>query len=373
VTDSKSSSASRLQLKVEDLEDLARGAAFLGTGGGGDPYIGRLMAKHAIEQYGMPEIIEPDELDDDATILTAAMLGAPTVLVEKAASGDDLDLVIKRTSEILGKQPDAIAPIEIGGLNSMMPIIAAARSGLPLVNCDGMGRAFPEIQMVTFNVYGVPATPLVVVDEHLETVVIETQDAKRAEDLVRSVAIQMGLSVMISCYPLTGKQIKDYSVKGTLRIALGLGRAIAEGRKHGNPTESLFKFLRASEYYNHCKVLFDGKIIDLRREVAKGFSVGHCVLQDIDGSDDRLELIFQNENLIARLNGKTVAIVPDLICFVDRETCEPITVETLKYGQRVKVIATSAAPIMRRPECLAVFGPQAFGLEEKFIPLEDIE
>jgi uncharacterized protein len=362
---------SRLHLKVEDLEDLARGAAFLGTGGGGDPYIGRLMAKHAIEQFGMPEIIEADDLDDDATVLTAAMLGAPTVLVEKAASGEDIDLTIKRLSEILGKKPDAIAPIEIGGLNSMMPIIAAARAGLPLVNCDGMGRAFPEIQMVTFNVYGVSATPLVVVDEHLETVIIETEDAKRAEDLVRSVAIQMGLSVMISCYPLTGKQVKDYSVQGTLRIALGLGRAIAEGRKQGDPIEAMLEFLRESEYYNHCKILFDGKVTDLRRETTKGFSIGHCKIDHISGSDDHMQLLFQNENLVARRNGKTVAIVPDLISFVDRETAEPITIETLKYGQRVKVIGTSAAPIMRRPECLAVFGPHAFGLEEEFIPIED--
>jgi DUF917 family protein len=218
----------------------------------------------------------------------------------------------------------------------------------------------------------VPATPLVVVDEHLETVIIETEDSKRAEDLVRSVAIQMGLSVMISCYPLTGKQVKDYAVKGTLRIALGLGRAIAEGRKQGEPVETMLKFLRESEYYNHCKVLFDGKVTDLRRETSKGFSVGHCEIQHISGSDDHMEIIFQNENLVARQNGKTVAIVPDLICFVDRETCEPITVETLKYGQRIKVIATSAAPIMRRPECLAVFGPHAFGLEEEFVPLEDL-
>ena len=50
-------------IAAEDLEDLAQGAAFLGTGGGGDPYIGRLMAKHAISEYGMPEIIEVDELE----------------------------------------------------------------------------------------------------------------------------------------------------------------------------------------------------------------------------------------------------------------------------------------------------------------------
>ena len=90
----------------------------------------------------------------------------------------------------------------------MIPIVAAARAGLPIVNCDGMGRAFPEIQMTTFNVYGVSVTPAVVVNEHLEAVIVETTEAKRAEEIIRTVAIQMGLSVMISMYPLTGKQIQ---------------------------------------------------------------------------------------------------------------------------------------------------------------------
>ena len=274
----------RAFVTLEDLEDLAQGAAFLGTGGGGDPYIGRLMAKHAIREYGMPEIIEVDELHDDATVLPAAMLGAPTVLVEKAASGEDIDHSVNRLAQLIGKQPDAIMPIEIGGINSMIPVVAAARLGLPLVNCDGMGRAFPELQMATFHVYGVPATPAVIVDEHLETVIVETHDGKRAEDLIRAAAIRMGLSVMISCYPMSGRQVKDCGVRGTLTLALGVGRAISQGRNHGEPVESLLAYLRSTEYYNHCKVLFDGKITDLRRETTRGFSMGHCEIAALDGS-----------------------------------------------------------------------------------------
>ena len=270
-------------ITLEDLEDLAQGAAFLGTGGGGDPYIGRLMAKHAIREYGMPEIIEADELDDEATVLPAAMLGAPTVLVEKAASGEDIVHSVERLARLIGRKPNAICSLEIGGINSMIPIVAAARLGLPLVNCDGMGRAFPELQMTTFNVYGIPATPAVIVDEHMETVIVETNDGKRAEDLIRSAAIRMGLSVMISCYPMTGRDVKNYGVKGTLTLALGVGRVISQGRKEGGPIESLLTYLQSTEYYNHCKVLFDGKITDLRRETAKGFSMGHCEIDALDG------------------------------------------------------------------------------------------
>ena len=59
-------------------------------------------------------------------------------------------------------------------------------------------------------------------------------------------------------------------------------------------------------------------------------------------------------------------MVPDLIITLDSDTLEPLTAEMLKYGQRIKVVGFSAAPIMRRPECLDVFGPHAFGYKEKW-------
>ena len=36
----------------QEVEDMAVGAAVLASGGGGDPYIGKLMALQAIEEYG---------------------------------------------------------------------------------------------------------------------------------------------------------------------------------------------------------------------------------------------------------------------------------------------------------------------------------
>jgi DUF917 family protein len=361
-----------MKLAIEDLLDIATGAAFLGTGGGGDPYVGRLLAMNAIREYGMPEIIDADSLRDDANVFTIAMLGAPTVLGEKAACGDDVDLAVRRLERYLGRKADALVGIEIGGLNSLLPVMAAARLGLPLVDADGMGRAFPEIQMVTFNVYGVSCTPLAVTDDRLTSLIVESEEAKAAEGLVRVAAMQMGCSVILSSYPMTGADVKHTAVKGTLSLAMEIGRAIARGRHSGAPVQELVNYLRTTPYYNHCKVLFDGKVQDLRRETRGGFSIGYCHLEALDGSRRVLEITFQNEHLVARENGQVRAIVPDLICLVDRETAAPVPVEALRYGQRLKVVATSAAPIMRTPESLAVFGPQAFGLDEPFVPLEEL-
>jgi DUF917 family protein len=361
-----------MKLSEQDLHDVARGAAFLGTGGGGDPYIGRMLASSAIREFGMPEIITADEVDDDALVLTIAMLGAPTVLVEKAACGDDVDLAIRKLEERLGKKAAALVPIEIGGVNSMLPIMAAARLGLPLVDADGMGRAFPAIQMVTFSVYGVSCTPLVVTDDHLNVLTVETSDAKMAENMVRVCSIEMGCSVIISSYPMLGHQLKAYGVHGTLTLALEIGRAIARGRREGEPIQKLIEYLRTTPYYKHAYRLFDGKVSDLQRETTGGFAVGHCKLSALDGSDESMELLFQNEHLRATKDGKLCAIVPDLICVVDADTAEPIPVESLRYGQRVSVLGVSAAPIMRTEESLAVFGPQAFGLSEPFTVIEEL-
>ena len=83
-------------------------------------------------------------------------------------------------------------------------------------------------------------------------------------------------------------------------------------------------------------------------------------------------MTFRNEFLIAKHDGRVVATVPDLICCLDRETAEPITTESLKYGNRVKVVGIAAAPVMRTPEALEIFGPRAFKMGEDFTPLEEL-
>lgn len=360
------------QITLDDLPDIATGAAFLGTGGGGDPYVGRLLATAAIDENGPPTLMALDELADDANVYTIAMLGAPTVLVEKAACGDDIDLALAKLQAHTGKPADALIPIEIGGVNSLVPVMAAARSGLPLVDADGMGRAFPEIQMVTYNVHGISATPLVVTDEHGNSLVVETGSAKRAEDLVRVCAVEMGCSVMLSSYPMSGCQARDCAVAGTMTVAREIGRAIREGRRSGDPVQALIQTLNASAHYGHCVELFDGKIANLERSTRGGFSVGLCTIVALEAPERTLELQFMNEHLVAHEGGRLRAIVPDLICVIDRETAEPIPVEAMKYGQRVRVLAVSAPPVLCTPEALAIFGPQAFGLDEAFQSIETL-
>ncbi|MEM7728076.1 MAG: DUF917 domain-containing protein [Pseudomonadota bacterium] len=355
-----------------DIEDLAYGAAFLGTGGGGDPYLGKLFAQQAVMAHGAPDKLPLQQLADDAAVFCVAMMGAPTVLVEKMFSMEDMDLAVRTLERHLGLSADAILPAEIGGVNATIPVAYAAFRGLPVVDADGMGRAFPSLEMITFNVEGIACTPMSLANEHGESQIIKTETALEAENAARPVVVEWGGAAMVCLYPMTGAQAKASAVSGTLTLAQGVGEAVRTGRENGDPVETLLTYLRSTDYYGQCGELFDGKIVDISRDLVDGWNVGRCKLQALDDPADRMTLVFQNEHLVAYRNDRVVTIVPDLIAVIDRETAEPIATESLRYGQRVKVIGTSAAPIMRTARALEVFGPKCFKLNEDFQPIETL-
>jgi uncharacterized protein len=59
----------RRLLDETTLPLLARGCGVLGTGGGGDPSVGLVMALQAVGDFGPTPLIGLDELDDEALIM----------------------------------------------------------------------------------------------------------------------------------------------------------------------------------------------------------------------------------------------------------------------------------------------------------------
>ena len=361
-----------MKLSDQSLSDLCRGAAFLGTGGGGDPYIGKLMVQQAIKKGNQVEIIDPSDIPDESLIIPTAMMGAPTVLIEKIPRGDEACLSLKKLESFLGKKAFATMPIEIGGINSTIPLVVGALLNIPVVDADGMGRAFPELQMETFGVYGVSGTPMVISNEKRETVILETVDNKTMEWIARGVTIRMGGAAYIAEYPMTGKQVKNTSIPNTLTLAIKLGACIRKAREsYLNPFDEIINLLPQTPY-SFGKIIFRGKIIDIFRKTQSGFAKGKAKIEGVEKWKGVMEIDIQNENLIAKVNGEIKAMVPDLICIFETETAEPLTTETLRYGQRVTVMGVSVPKIMKTKEALEVFGPKAFGIDEDFYPIETL-
>jgi DUF917 family protein len=354
----------RRQIGIQEVEDIALGAAVLGTGGGGDPYIGMLMAAQAIRTHGPVELVTLDEVGDDDMSVCIAMMGAPTVFVEKMPSGQECVHAFRSIENYLGKPVKYVYSIEAGGLNSTIPITLAAQLRMPLIDLDGMGRAFPEIQMVTHNLFGITATPFTMADEKGNSAVLATIDNRWMETFARSIAVNMGATAHIAAYAASGKQQREAAVAGTLSLAERIGRAIRTVRsEHGD-------VIGAIQEVTGGFVVFHGKIADVQRRTVAGFARGEAVLEGI-GADagSQMTIQFQNENLVAARNGEIVVSVPDLITMVEEETGEPITTEQLRYGFRVLVLGIPCHPHWRTVEGLKVVGPRYFGYEVDYAPV----
>jgi DUF917 family protein len=352
-------------LSAADIPDIARGAAILGAGGGGDPWLGSLMAQAALADCGPVPLVTPDQVPDDAFVLPVAIMGAPTVIVEKPPAGDELLRAFAAVQRATGREVTHVACLEAGGLNSMTPIVTAARAGLPLIDGDGMGRAFPELQMVLFTLDGISSSPMAMADEKGNTIVLDTIDNAWSERLARSATVDMGCSASIALYPLTGAQARRGLVPGTLSLARDLGRLVRDTRAaHGDPAQALAQRCGGA-------VLVRGKILDVQRRTDAGFARGSATVLGVGPDQGRtVELAFQNEHLVATEgDGRVLASVPDLICVVDTDTGEPVTTEGMRYGFRVTVLALPAHERWRTPEGLALVGPRYFGYDHDFVPI----
>ena len=105
----------------------------------------------------------------------------------------------------------------------------------------------------------------------------------------------------------------------------------------------------------------------MARRATEGFLRG---VARFDGLDDfrgsRLTINFQNEWIVAWRDERPLAMSPDLICVLDSVSGEAVGSETIRYGQRVTVIALPPPPIFLTPKGLEHVGPRAFGYDLDF-------
>ncbi len=347
------------EIDLEALESIAIGAGILGTGGGGNPYIGKLRAKRLLEQGRRVTIVDPAELPDDAYVVSVGGMGAPTVGIEKIEKGDESYRALRALERHAGVRAAAVISGEIGGANCIEPMIVAALAELPLVDADGIGRAFPELQMVTFFIYGVSPSPAALADEKGNEVVFDrVLDSFWLERIARGITSEMGGAAGYAFALMRAEEMRRTAIPHTLSLARRIGDAVREARRaRRDPVLAVLDTTPG-------RVLFEGKIVDVLRWTTRGFARGTVTLAG-SGPDQGSQLVidFQNENLVARRDGEVVAVVPDLICILDTVDAQPITTEVLRYGFRVRVLVLPAPPQLCTPEALRVVGPRAFGYD----------
>jgi len=361
-----------MKLGRESLDDLSGGAVFLATGGGGDPYVSCLATKQVLDECGPVELLSVNDLDDDAYVVTIGGVGAPSVSLELLTSVDDAAVALRVFEEHVGRDVDAVVSFEVGGGNSMVPIIAAARRGIPVIDGDGMGRALPEAQMMTYPIAGIAPTPAIALDYAGNTATFSTDSTATYERHVRNMAQAMGGMITTVEHPMTGAQLKQSVVPGTISFSIEIGRILREYRGNARQIYVPLAEAFAKSLYGDMFHIYTGKVVDYASSVVGGYDIGRAVIESFDTAAPPLTIDIKNEYLVARIGDRVAASVPDLITVLDYETSTPINAERLRYGQRVTVYGIGCPDYYRQARALAVVAPRCFGFDFDYVPIEDL-
>jgi uncharacterized protein len=353
------------ELSLDDIEALAVGAWILGTGGGGSPYLGLLNMRRLYAEGYRVRLMPPEALANDDWVAVVSNMGAPLVGQERLTDSRTIARAVTLMEEHRGIAFRAIMALEIGGGNSIQPLMAAAHLGKPVVDADTMGRAYPEAQMTSVAVGGLRPYPLTTVDcRGIEAIVEKVPSWKWMERVSRKICVEYG-SIASTCKaPRTGSEVKDWSIPHTTTKAIAIGHAVRNAQaKHDDPIEAILSVEPG-------KVLFRGKVVDVERRTTEGFLRGRATLSGLDEDrNTRVAIDFQNEWIVAWRDGEAMAMSPDLICVLDSVAGEAVGTETIRYGQRVTVIVLPPPVVFTTPKGLEHVGPRAFGYDLDYKPV----
>ena len=174
-------------------------------------------------------------------VAVVGLMGAPLVTKERLPDPDHVLRPVRLMEEFVGRKFDAVMSIEIGSENSILPLMVSALAGIPVVDADTMGRAFPEAQMASFAIRDLPLTPFVISDiRDNDLIITQTEDAVWTERIGRRVCTELGSIVATCSAPRTGREVKEHAHPrlGQPGDPPGPGRALRR-RRHESPIEAV--------------------------------------------------------------------------------------------------------------------------------------
>ena len=369
---------------IQDFNDFAHGLIILGTGGGGGSVITTVnLLSEAVGEKGQMILTDIDDLPDDTWTITVAGIGARTeglpsedemnVLGLEGEVHDRLERLTVAVEELAaygGVELGAVIPAEIGGFNTVAPMLTAFQLGATAIDGDyAGGRAIPEVGQMIPEIYGIPIYPITFVDRWGDVTILKSASSSAMADRIGRKLCEAAFEwVGAAWYLLPASEAKKVIARNSLSTAFQLGKARREALDHKvDPIDAIVK--RANGW-----LLFTGEVLEGKKEnqdEAVMFNYGTHKLQgNGEFTGETLEIWYKNENHISWRNGVPFVTSPDLICILDLKTGEGKTTYEVQPGQSVAVVGMKAEPAHRTEIGVNLLGPRHFGFDLDYVPIE---
>ncbi|GAA3668739.1 DUF917 domain-containing protein [Nonomuraea antimicrobica] len=340
--------------RLIDLDGLARfsaGSRVFATGAAESSFNLAVDWARSVLGHGV-ELLAAGEPEPDTLCVAVSLVGSTTALGEQLPFGDEPERAVRALERRLGERAGAVVALNLAAENALIPLVAAARLGVPLVDGDGSGRVFPLLEQTTYALGGLSPAPVALAGGSGEVVLLETA-ADRVEELLRPVVLALGGWAVAACYPMAARDLAQAVVPGTVSLLMragepGVARSVAA--PYG------------------VRALCRGRILAVEGSTGHGTDLAlpslpsSIVLRESEGLRRLVRLEAHNEIVLALADGAVVATVPDLICMVSTADEMVVDVDKAEPGLEVDIMVVRAAPVWHTARGLALGGPRAFGI-----------
>ncbi len=363
----------------QELEWMLKGLGVLGTGGGGDPWAWGLSVIEADLDKGRSyQIVSPDEVEDDALIVSGGYLGSVAEdrslnrVIDEWEESFELKRALEELELMLGEKISYIVPFEMGGGNTPVILSAGARLGIPVVDGDAVGRAAPETHMTSFIGHGVSLTPMPLVNAKGAVVIVKSSDSLTLPDDVGRFLVSTHPGFMANAhYPMNGVDLKRTVIPHTISESIEWGHFLAslEGSAEA-------KLSAICERFSAMPLIY-GRVESMTGENRGGFYHARTQIGGLGAFEGHaVEIRIKNEFMLARRDGQVVTVFPDLIMMLDPKTNEGVLTPDIDEGREVIAFVRPChdrlRAAMRSDIGAAAFSSKRYDEDVPYTPVEQL-
>ncbi|EGH96306.1 S-methyl thiohydantoin desulfurase domain-containing protein [Pseudomonas syringae] len=305
-------------LNGQDLDALATGGCFFGSGGGGTLSSAKGLLRHFNKGAYYPAdqvtVVTVDEAvsaaEGDAVMV--AYMGSPQAINGSSYPEGPVGAAenIQGKLATQGRKLAYIVPPESGALGFVVACLVAVRLGLKVIDADGAGRAVPSLPMLTYAAAAISPRPAVLVSQ--EGLQVEL-DVTPRDGENGSVTHQQDVAAIIEnmMRPIVAAaQFKEFGglamwvmapeqfsaalpIQGTLSRAVKTGQALAAGELD---TAARRQDFLKRESGLLARPIFTGQFKAVEVSTGAGFDVGKM---HIVSAEATCTVVYQNESMLA--------------------------------------------------------------------------
>lgn len=347
------------QLAPEDVGHLATGATFLACCiDRTSTYIYEEMIRSAMSTKPLA-LASIDDLAPDDLIVSVGMVTQGMFPSDLPPVGDEFLGCLRMLEAKLDRRVSAVFSLAAANMNGIVPLLLGIQSGLPVVDADPMGRVLPLISQTTLNLGGVGISPIAVMGVTGEQIIVEANNAERAEKLVRGLVTELGGWAATAMYPCTVQQMREHGIVGSITRMIEIGSIL------DSPDSPERKYARLSEQLGSTR-LAKARVTELEgfsRPTDLGMPAQPSSVTLVDETIGRvIRLEIQNEILLVLFDGAVAAAVPDIVTMLDPWDGSVVNLDSLRVGSVIDLVIVPADDRWYTNEGLRLSGPRAFNI-----------